>query len=221
MVYRKTKRVEDKMASARAAIFSAAQQLVEDGGWKACNVTAVARLAGLSTGSIYTHFGRITDLQCAVYRRIGDRELARIRTIAEEDSPALDRMERAVRCFAARALRGRIRAYAMIAEPAHPELEALKGAYHRTFIELFQDLLSAALEEGVVPEQPTRPTAAFLFGAVVETLIYPLSDAESSFIERDAQLIDQLVTLTFRTLGAADPSGSLLPPFKAETLHDL
>ena len=201
MAYRKTEKVTQKMAHTREKILDSARDLLESGGWKACNVTALAKLSGLSAGSLYTHFGNITDIHCHLYRQIGEEELGAIRVIAESGEPGLARLQQAIRCFARRALHGRVRAFAMMAEPAHPEIEHLKQGYHKAFIALFQAILSDALDDGHIPAQPAHLAATFLFGAMVETLIYPLGEGESE--KTGEAVIEDLLTLSFRAVGAA------------------
>jgi AcrR family transcriptional regulator len=75
MPYRPTERTEQRKARAREAIVSAALDLLAEGGYASATVQAVARRAGLATGTIYRHFPSKADLFAEVFRRASQREM--------------------------------------------------------------------------------------------------------------------------------------------------
>ena len=117
MAYRKTEFVERKRLETRARIVEAATSLVRVAGWRGCVLKTVAQRAGISTGSLYTHFTKISDLYTEAYNVIATGEYAVIAEIAKGDEPPLERLTTAIDTFTGRAIRGRVQAYAMIGEP--------------------------------------------------------------------------------------------------------
>ena len=181
MPYRKTEFVERKRLATRARIIGAATALVRTGGWKACQLKSVARSAGVSTGSVYTHFDRISDLYVEVFRGIAEAELEVIAEVVRGPGPATERLDDAVDRFAARALRGRVKAHAVISEPVPREVEVVRQRYRRQFVGLFQQIIADGIEEGAFRAQNAATTAACTLGALAEALVQPLApDAETS-----------------------------------------
>jgi AcrR family transcriptional regulator len=62
MAYQRTPYVESKRAEARQRLVQAAVALMERGGWREVQMSAVAAEAGLSTGAVYLHFPSKIDL---------------------------------------------------------------------------------------------------------------------------------------------------------------
>lgn len=57
-----------------AALISAARQLIEQDGFAALTMAAVAERAGVSRRAVYLHFATRTDLLAALYRSLGETE---------------------------------------------------------------------------------------------------------------------------------------------------
>src|SRR5947209_10352612 len=125
MPYRPTARTEARKAEARERIVSAALAQLAEGGYTAASVQAVAARAGVATGSVYRHFPSKRDLLAEAFRRASGRELERVREVAADSSrPARERIAAGVELFARRALAAPARAYALLAEPVDPAIEA-------------------------------------------------------------------------------------------------
>ena len=69
MPYRPTERTRARLAAARERIVSAALTQLAEGGYASASVVAVARRAGVATGSVYRHFPSKGDLFAEVFRR--------------------------------------------------------------------------------------------------------------------------------------------------------
>ena len=175
MAYRRTPQIEARQARIRERIVEAARRLVAEGGFREAQVAAVAAAAGVATGSVYRHFPSKADLLREVMTRVVEREFAVVRQIAEADGPAAARLADAVRAFAARALRGPRLAYAMLAEPVDPEIEAARLEWHRAYGRVFEGLLREGMAAGELRAQDPRLAAACLVGAFMDALVGPLS----------------------------------------------
>lgn len=221
MPYRKTEFVECKRIATRARIIGAAAELVETGGWQACQLKSVARTAGVSTGSVYTHFDRISDLYIEVFGSIAEAELEVIAEVAHRPGPATERLDDAVDRFAARALRGRVKAYAVISEPVPREVEVVRQRYRRRFVELFQQIIEDGVAEGAFGVQDAAITAACTLGALAEALILPLAPDAETLPDRGRALRSEVRSFCRRAVGAktTGPAGRVELPATAEGLR--
>src|SRR5436190_21729665 len=179
MAYRTTERALARRQAVRERILRAAHALVAQGGFGAAQVAAVAARAGVATGSVYRHFSSKADLFAEVFRRAAQHEVD-----AVADAGAL---ADGVETFARRALAGRRLAWALLAEPVDPVVEAERLAYRRAYRDAFVGLVGDEL------------VAAALVGAIGEVLVGPLSPTGPD-LDEDA-LVARLVTLCLR-LGA-------------------
>jgi AcrR family transcriptional regulator len=68
MPYRRTDKVEARLAGDRERILRTARQLVTEGGFREAQIAAVAAMAEVGIGTIYRHFPTRSDLIIAVYR---------------------------------------------------------------------------------------------------------------------------------------------------------
>src|SRR3954453_12735213 len=115
MPYRETERARARAADARECILRAAHDQLAEGGYASAAVQAVARRAGVATGTVYRHFPSKADLLSEVFRRAAQRE---VDAVAAAESIAA-----AVEVFVRRALAAPQRAYALLAEPVDPAVE--------------------------------------------------------------------------------------------------
>src|SRR5215208_931497 len=178
MAYRTTERTEARRAETRERITTAACELIAEGGYVAAQVAAVADRAGVAVGTVYRHFPSKSDLFAEVFREASQHEVDAMREAIEAtQGPAANRMAVGIETFARRALRGRRLAWALLAEPVDPAVEAERLAFRRAY----RDVLSAVLADGVaageLPEQDAGLAAAALVGAIGEALVGPLSPA--------------------------------------------
>lgn len=201
MPYRKTKFVEDKLKDTRGCIVSAACELVETGGWRNCILTHVAKEASVASGSIYTHFGKITDLYIEVFLSIADEELAVITEIARSNRAPLDRLEEAINVFSSRAMRGRTKAYAVIAEPVAPEVDAVRQDFRKRFVDEYEHIIAQGVRDGDFCAQDPRIAATCVVGAISETLVRPLSDQTEIHPKAASQIQGEILAFCLRAIG--------------------
>src|SRR3954470_15948152 len=176
MPYRATERTEARRAAARERILEAAHGLVARGGFAAAPVAAVAQRAGVATGSVYRHFSSKADLFAEVFRRAAQREVDAVASAPD--------LAAGVETFARRALAGRRLAWALLAEPVDPVVEAERLAYRRAY------------RDGFTRFGVDELTAAAMVGAVGEVLVGPLSPTGPDLDE--GALVARLVNLCER-----------------------
>ena len=92
-----------------------------------------------------------------------------------DDSAQVDRLTTVLLTFAERALRRPRLAWALIAEPVDPLVDAERLAYRERYSALTAQALRAGIEAGELPAQNVELTAAALVGGCGEALVGPLS----------------------------------------------
>jgi AcrR family transcriptional regulator len=199
MPYRPTERTEARRAAAREAIVTAARELIARGGYREAQVAAVAARAGVATGTVYRHFPSKADLFAEVFRQVSAREVDAARAAAgAAGDTAAARLAAAIEAFARRALRARRQAYALLAEPVDPAVEAERLRFRRAHAEHFAAIVAAGVDAGELPPQNADLAGAALVGALAEALVGPLSEMAPS-PDPDA-LVADLVAFCLRSV---------------------
>jgi AcrR family transcriptional regulator len=176
MPYRPTERTEQRKAEARERIVAAAMDQLADGGYASATIQAVARRAGVATGSVYRHFPSKSHLFAEVFRRASQREIEVFeRATADDGRSATERIAAATEAFARRALASPTRAYALIAEPVDPAVEAERLVFRRGYRDVLVQVLTQGVERDELEAHDKETTAAALVGAIGESLVGPLA----------------------------------------------
>src|SRR3954447_16317404 len=176
MPYRPTAKTEARRAETRERIVRAAVDQLAEGGYASAGVQAVAARARVATGTFYRHFPSKSELFSEVFRRASARELDVVaRTAADDGRPARERIAAAAEAFARRALASPTRAYALLAEPVDPGVEAERLAFRRGYRDVSARASEGGVAAGDLPPQDAETVAAALVGALGEALVGPLS----------------------------------------------
>jgi AcrR family transcriptional regulator len=178
MPYRPTERTEARRAATRERIVAAALEQVGDGGYASAGVQAIAARAGVAVGTVYRHFPSKGDLFAEAFRRASQRELDVVVEVSDADGrSARERVAAAVEAFARRALAGPVLAYALLAEPVDPAVEAERLRFRTGYRDAFARVLEDGVRDGELRPHDTRTVAAAYVGALGEALVGPLSTA--------------------------------------------
>lgn len=199
MAYQRTPQMQARLAENRQRIVEAARALIATGGFREAAIVAVAERAGLSTGAIYRYFPSKAELCVEVLTDAVRREIAVLRRAIARHATARDGLRAAVTTFCRRALRGPHLAYAFIAEPAEPEVDAARILCRREFGDVFREVLERGIEAGEFPPQRADYAAACIVGAFTEALVRPVATAEASEGDDDG-LIDAIVDFCERAV---------------------
>jgi AcrR family transcriptional regulator len=179
MAYRPTERTRARAAAAKEAILVAALDQLAEGGYASASVVAVARRAGVATGTVYRHFPSKGDLFAEAFRRAAQREVDALRAIARRGEPVSTRLAAWVEAFVRRALAEPVRAFALIAEPVDPAVEAERLVFRRAYGDLFASALEEGVRSGELPAHDSALTAAAIVGALAEALVGPLAHRDA------------------------------------------
>jgi hypothetical protein len=122
---------------------------------------------------------------------------------AEGGPGAIDRLVALLGAFARRALHNRSLAWALLAEPVDPLVDAERLAYRERYAVLIAGELQAAIDAGEIPEQDVAFTAAALVGGCGEALVGPLSPLAGSSRPGSDEVVASIRTFVRRAIGAA------------------
>jgi AcrR family transcriptional regulator len=218
MPYRRTENVTRKLTARHDAIMAAARTLAAEGGMGSVQMAAVAARAGIAAGTVYRYFPAKTDLIAALVADQSAAEIAALNRAGDAAPGPLSALAAAIVTFAARALASRRLAFAMVAEPVAPELEAARLRYRGALAGAFEIRIRSALERGHLPAQDAVVAAAALVGALIEGLIGPLAPGPSDDPARNRAQVQTLTLFGLRGLGVIDARArglvvqSALPP---------
>lgn len=190
--------------STRERLLSAARALIEEGGYGAATVIAIADRAGVAAGTLYRHFASKEELFVELFRSVCRREERAMRAAGlqmPDDASSTQRLETVLATFAARALGNPRLAWALIAEPVDPLVDAERLAYRERYAALVAEQLRAGIAAGELPDQKVELTAAALVGGCGEALVGPLSPVARRAPEAD-EVVDALRTFVRRAIGA-------------------
>ncbi|MFE7705133.1 TetR/AcrR family transcriptional regulator [Streptomyces sp. NPDC057486] len=200
MAYRPTARTEATRLAHRQRLLDAARQLLSEGGYAAASISALAERAGVATGSVYNHFASKQELLAAVFRHVAGHELTAVQQAVGATRGAAEQLRTLVEVFAFRALRAPRTAWALLAEPVDPLVEAERLTYRRGYHTLAEMIIAAGIEAGELPVQNVRLAAAAVIGAISEALLGPLSPVGE---RTDPEpVVAEIATLCLRAVGA-------------------
>jgi AcrR family transcriptional regulator len=160
----------------RERLLAAARELIEAGGYGSASVVAIAERTGVAAATLYRHFPSKEELFLEVFRDVCAGEQRAMAAAADEAGPgAVARLEALLATFARRALHNPRLAWALLAEPVDPLVDAERLEYRRRYAEAIERELRAGIAAGEIPEQDMALTAAALVGGCGEALVGPLS----------------------------------------------
>jgi len=187
----------------------------------AVQIAPVAERAGIAAGTVYRYFpskaGLVNDLIADACKQ----EVEAMRQAAAGAPGPLSAVAAAVATFGQRALANRRLAWALIAEPADTETEAIRLSFRRALATELERLIQAAAAAGLLPaEQSARVAAPALVGALLEGLVGPLAPDVGSSPARCREAVQSLTLLLLRALGVADARArglvvqAIVPPLR-------
>jgi AcrR family transcriptional regulator len=189
----------------RERLLEAAREVIEQDGYSAASVLQVAERAGVAAGTLYRHFESKEDLFVEVFRAVCAREeqaMLAAGAALQADGPctAIERLEEVLATFARRALRNPRLAWALLAEPVDPRVDAERLAYRTRYTAYVADALRRAIAQGEIPKLDADFTAAAVVGGCGAALVGPL--APSSRTPSRETVVASLRAFVRRAVGA-------------------
>ena len=129
-------------------------------------MAAIAEQAGVSTGLIYRYFSNKTQLMVEILNDAVSKEIVILNDIAKRPETAEANLHAAVTAFVRRALTGPQLAYAFMAEPVDPQVEAERILCKQRFANVFKDILNTGIANKEFEIEDVETAAACVVGAM-------------------------------------------------------
>ncbi len=204
MPYRRTDNVVRKANARHDAILAAVRSIAAEGGMAAVQIAAVAERAGIAAGTVYRYFPSKTELVVMLVDTLVREELTTLRQAADSAPGPLSALAAAMTAFAARALAERRLAFAMLAEPVEPEIDAARRGYRAAIAGELERCIGAALAAGRLPDQNAAVAASAIMGAVSEGLLGPLAPKPGETAAETLAAVQAITLFGLRALGVVD-----------------
>jgi len=204
MAYRRTANVIRRLHARHDAIVDAARAAAATGGMAAIQIAPVAERAGVAAGTVYRYFPGKIELVAALVESVAEREIAAVRRAGDAAPGPLSALAAVIVTFAARALRDRKLAWAVIAEPVDTETDTMRQHYRKTLAGEIESRIRAAIDGGHLPEQDASLAAAALVGALLEGLVGPLASDAIDEPARAREAVQAVTLFALRGLGVVD-----------------
>lgn len=185
-----------RTAATRALLVGAARKLFADRGFADVSTEAIVKAAGVTRGALYHQFDDKAGLFAAVYEDV-ERDLvadiAQQIMVAQPPDP-LEAMRAGARLFLDLCSAPDVQQIVLIDAPAVLGWDQWRAVGMKYGLGVIEGMLTHAIAEGVVAEQPVRPTAHVLLGALDEAALFVsrASDRDQARREMDA-VCDRLI----------------------------
>jgi AcrR family transcriptional regulator len=186
----------ERTAATRALLVGAARKLFADKGFADVSTEAIVKAAGVTRGALYHQFDDKAGLFAAVYEDV-ERDLvadiAQQIMVAEPPDP-LAAMRAGARLFLDLCSAPDVQQIVLIDAPAVLGWDQWRAVGMKYGLGVIEGMLTHAIAEGVVADQPVRPTAHVLLGALDEAALFVsrASDRDQARREMDA-VCDRLI----------------------------
>lgn len=201
MAYRQTAAVKARRHEARVGILLAAQESIAEEGFSGTRMTAIARRAGVATGTLYNHFPSKEELFAEVFRRVAGHELALARIAIAGDGPVAARLRNSLGAWSRRAVQSGRLAYALLIEPVDVAVARERFEFRRAYTRLYAGLIDEGITTGEFPPRNSAITAAGIIGALAEILVTPLAGGEAAETTDSAALIGDILGFCMGGIG--------------------
>ncbi len=186
----------DRTAATRGALIATARRLFAARGYAAVGTPEIAESAGLSRGALYHQFRDKADLFRSVVEQVEGELTARLRerVLAEGVSDPVQVLRVAVDTWLEVAQEPEVQRLVLTEAPVVLGWPGWRELVSQYGLGLTEDLLRAAIQAGAIAEQPVRPLAAILVGALNEAALYVAEADDTSSAHAEARaVLDQLV----------------------------
>jgi AcrR family transcriptional regulator len=181
----------ERTAATRALLVDAARKLFADKGFADVSTQAIVAAAGVTRGALYHQFDDKAALFGAVYEEVERDLVADIaREIADEQpTDPLEAMRLGARLFLDRCAAPDVQRIVLIDAPAVLGWDRWRAVGVKYGLGVIEGMLAHAIAEGAIPEQPLRPTAHVLLGALDEAALYVSRASNPDQARRDMDAV--------------------------------
>jgi AcrR family transcriptional regulator len=176
----------ERSTATRGALVAAARRLFAERGYAAVGTPEVAAAAGVTRGALYHQFSDKADLFLAVYEQVEQEVTERIGelVVAAGARDPLEALTAGADAFLEACAEPEINRIALLDAPAVLGWEQWRAVGLKYGLGLTEAILRAAMDAGRIAEQPLRPLAHVLLGALDEAALY-VARAEDPVVARE------------------------------------
>jgi AcrR family transcriptional regulator len=163
-----------RTAATRALLVDAGRQLFADTRFADVSTQAIVETAGVTRGALYHQFDDKAALFAAVYEEV-EREIVTDisgQIMAARPRDPLEAMRVGARLFLDRCAAPDVQQIVLIDAPAVLGWERWRAVGIKYGLGVIEAILAHAIADGVIADQPLRPTAHVLLGALDEAALY-------------------------------------------------
>jgi AcrR family transcriptional regulator len=180
----------ERTAATRALLIDAGRKLFADKGFNEISTQAIVAAAGVTRGALYHQFDDKVGLFAAVYEQVEQDLVSDIARQIMERQPLdpLEAMRVAARLFLDGCSAPEVQQIVLIDAPAVLGWDRWRAVGVKYGLGVIEGMLAHAIATGAIPEQPLRPTAHVLLGALDEAALFVsrATDREKARSEMDS-----------------------------------
>jgi AcrR family transcriptional regulator len=164
----------ERTAATRSLLIGVARKLFADKGFAEVSTQAIVAAAGVTRGALYHQFDDKAGLFAAVYEEVERDLVTDIARQIADDQPAdpLEAMRVGARLFLDHCSAPDVQQIVLIDAPAVLGWDQWRAVGVKYGLGVIEGMLAHAIAEGAIPEQPLRPTAHVLLGALDEAALF-------------------------------------------------
>jgi AcrR family transcriptional regulator len=164
----------ERSDATRGALVAAARELFAREGYAGVDTEEIVRAAGVTRGALYHHFGGKEALLEAVYEQIEVEFLQQIGALVGplEETDPLGALAAGAEAFIEASREPEVHRIVLLDAPSVLGWERWREIGLRYALGMTEAILGAAMAAGQIPEQPLRPLAHVLLGALDEAALY-------------------------------------------------
>lgn len=187
----------ERTATTRAALLDAGRRLFATDGFAAVPTQAIVDAAGVTRGALYHQFGDKTGLFAAVYEDV-ERDLVTAitsRILGGAPDSQLAAMRIGARLFLEECSSPRVQRIVLIDAPSVLGWARWREVGMKYGLGVIEAMLVQAIADGEIPDQPTRPAAHVLLGALDEAALYVArADDPEEALQHMGSICDRVIT---------------------------
>lgn len=186
----------ERSAQTRAALIAAARPLFTENGFGGVATEAIVRAAGVTRGALYHQFEDKTELFAAVFETVEGEVMERIGAAVAAAQPpdAIAALRIGARAWFETCSDPEVRRVVLIEGPAVLGWARWREIGLRYSFGLVEGLLQHAIATGQIVEQPIRPLAHLLIGAIDEAALYVVEADDPDVARAEVEaVIEQMI----------------------------
>jgi AcrR family transcriptional regulator len=186
----------ERTAATRALLIDSARKLFSTKGFNAASTEAIVAAAGVTRGALYHQFDDKAALFAAVYEQVEEALVAEVGQliVAADPGDQLQAMRVGARLFLDLVSAPDVQQIVLIDAPAVLGWEQWRAVGIKYGLGIIEALLAQAIADGVIPDQPLRPTAHVMLAALDEAALYIARAADNRQAREQMELVcDRLI----------------------------